>query len=195
MKFHKIPSLHVWSLQRTPVLSTWNHIINPYAPRAEIIIIFPTYEHFHLSREKLRRVHMESKSLNYWTNENQWKANFQLFFVKFGRLSGSILVVLGHFWSIFYKNNRSRSKTAFLIVWLISAILDWNWSFWAAHIQITQFRRGSVIFIESDTINSPGTIVCWTDIFPFWAKIKTVIMASCDGFCKKFLSQSIVHEL
>ena len=43
--------------------------------------------------------------------------------------------------------------------------------------------------------NSPGTIVCWTDFFPFWAKMKTIIMASCDDFCKKFLSQSQVHEL
>ena len=43
--------------------------------------------------------------------------------------------------------------------------------------------------------NSPVTIVQFLDIFPFWAKMKTVIMASCDDFCKKFLSQSQVHEL
>ena len=43
--------------------------------------------------------------------------------------------------------------------------------------------------------NSPGTIVQFLDIFPFWAKMKSVITASCDDFCKNFLSQSQVHEL
>ena len=45
------------------------------------------------------------------------------------------------------------------------------------------------------TFNSPGTIVHSVDIFPFWAKMKSVITALCDDFCRNFLSQSQVHVL
>ena len=43
--------------------------------------------------------------------------------------------------------------------------------------------------------NSPGTIVHSVDIFPFWAKMKTVITASCDDFCKNFRSRNQVHDV
>ena len=43
-------------------------------------------------------------------------------------------------------------------------------------------------------VNSPGTIVHSVDIFPFWAKMKTVITASCDDFCENFLSRNQEHE-
>ena len=58
--------------------------------------------------------------------------------------------------------------------------------------QSTQVSTDRLIGLN---FNSPGTIVQFLDIFPFWAKMKTVIMASCDDFRKKFLFQSQVHEL
>ena len=51
-----------------------------------------------------------------------------------------------------------------------------------------EYRRDDVGYEVYDTItttaqfNSPGTIVCSTDNFPFWAKILTDFTATCYNF-------------
>ena len=48
--------------------------------------------------------------------------------------------------------------------------------------------------IDVHTLNSPGAIGVFNAIFPFWAKMKIVITASCDDFCKNFLSRNQVYK-
>ena len=45
------------------------------------------------------------------------------------------------------------------------------------------------------TFNSRVPNVLSKAFFPFWAKMKIVITAPCDDFCKKFLSRNQHHEL
>jgi len=57
------------------------------------------------------------------------------------------------------------------------------------------FRWGLDMPGTIENFNSPGEIVHSVDIFPFWAKIKTVNTASCDDFCKNFLSRNQDHAV
>ena len=43
-------------------------------------------------------------------------------------------------------------------------------------------------------INSRGTNGVLDAIFPFWAKIKIVLTASCDDFSKNFRTRNQDHE-
>ena len=44
------------------------------------------------------------------------------------------------------------------------------------------------------SFNSPGANGVLNAMFPFWAKLKIVITASCDDFCKNFLSRNQVYK-
>ena len=55
--------------------------------------------------------------------------------------------------------------------------------------------RVATLAVLLENSSRPNITFFSGDIFPFWAKMKTDITASCDEFCKNFLSQNHDHEI
>ena len=61
-------------------------------------------------------------------------------------------------------------------------------------------KNGTIVFFKFNfqhihyLLNSRGTNGVLNAIFPFWAKMKTVIAASCDDFSKNFRTRNQDHE-
>ena len=68
----------------------------------------------------------------------------------------------------------------------ISKILAFHSKYWKLQLN---FSIGLAFYlhklINDTSFNSPGTIVHSVDIFPFWAKMKSFITASCNWFLQK----------
>jgi len=58
-------------------------------------------------------------------------------------------------------------------------------------LQSIETKKRQVLWLLEISLNSPGANGVLNAIFPFWAKMKTVIIASCDDFSNNFRAYSV----